>query len=202
MPSASPAPREPRESNAAAARREAILQAAAVVFLRYGYRKTSMDDLARAAGLSRQGLYLHFPTKDAIFRETVVLLTAKSLQAVQTALADDRGSIEDRLLDAFVGLASHDDGTPISRELLVELIATATVLAGPAVAAFDDALLAAVVRALCDSGVARASKTNGISAKDLARHLLAASNGIKQTVRTAVEYREQMRVAVRLVCRC
>ncbi len=44
------------------ARRESILQAAVGVFLRYGYKKTSMDDLARAAGLSRQGLYLHFAT--------------------------------------------------------------------------------------------------------------------------------------------
>src|SRR5258708_36742368 len=51
-----------------AARRLAILEAATPVFLRYGYKKTSMDDLARAAGLSRQGLYLHFENKEALFK--------------------------------------------------------------------------------------------------------------------------------------
>jgi AcrR family transcriptional regulator len=52
-------------------RRAALLAAAAEVFARYGYRKASMDDVARAAGLSRQGLYLHYPTKDALFKAAV-----------------------------------------------------------------------------------------------------------------------------------
>ncbi len=38
-------------------RRAGILQTAAKVFLRYGFKKTSMDDLARSVGLSRQALY-------------------------------------------------------------------------------------------------------------------------------------------------
>lgn len=194
MPSASSGAREPN-----AGRRDAILQAAAGVFLRYGYRKTSMDDLARAAGLSRQGLYLHFATKEAIFRDSVVLLTTRSLAAVRAALARDHGAIEDRLLDAFVGLASHSDGSPMSRDLMVELLASATELAGPIVATFEDALLDEFARMLRTSGVASAWKPHGLSAKDLARHLLAASKGIQQSARTAADYREQMRVAVRLV---
>src|SRR5262245_29785734 len=49
-------------------RQEAIFAAAIAIFLRFGFKKTSMDDLARAAGLSRQGLYLHFASKDALFK--------------------------------------------------------------------------------------------------------------------------------------
>jgi AcrR family transcriptional regulator len=44
------------------------LAAAATVFLRFGYRKTAMEDIARAAGMSRQGLYLHYATKEELFR--------------------------------------------------------------------------------------------------------------------------------------
>src|SRR5258708_12392486 len=51
--------------------REAILMAATGIFLRYGFKKTSMDDVARAAGVSRQGLYLYFDTKDLLFRESL-----------------------------------------------------------------------------------------------------------------------------------
>ena len=47
-------------------RRDTLFHAAAGVFPRYGFRKTSMDDLARAAGLSRQARYLHFATKEAL----------------------------------------------------------------------------------------------------------------------------------------
>ena len=184
-----------------ASRRETILRAAAGVFLRYGYRKTSMDDLARAAGLSRQGLYLHFSKKEAVFRDSVVLLASHSLEAARAALASGK-SIDSRLLDAFLGLVSNVDGSPMSREHLVELTTTATALAGPTVAAFDEALLDDLAHALRASGVATAWKDDGLSAKQLARHLVAASHGIKQSARTDADYREQMRVAIRLVCRC
>jgi AcrR family transcriptional regulator len=48
-------------TEAAAARPAAIIEAATGIFLRYGFKKTSMADLASAAGLSRQALYLYFP---------------------------------------------------------------------------------------------------------------------------------------------
>jgi len=43
--------RRPPEDPPATGRRDAVLAAAQGVFLRYGFKKTSMDDLARAAGL-------------------------------------------------------------------------------------------------------------------------------------------------------
>ena len=77
--------REAADPNAA--RRAAILDAAAGVFLRFGYKKTSMDDLARAAGLSRQGLYLHFPTEEELFKEGVLRLIEGTRAAGRAALA-------------------------------------------------------------------------------------------------------------------
>src|SRR3954470_18387921 len=52
-------------------RRERVLAVALDVFGRYGFRKASMDEIARAADISRQGLYLHFANKDALFRAAV-----------------------------------------------------------------------------------------------------------------------------------
>jgi AcrR family transcriptional regulator len=48
-------------------REQTILAAALDVFGRYGFRRASMEDIARAAGLSRPLLYLSFPNKAAIF---------------------------------------------------------------------------------------------------------------------------------------
>jgi AcrR family transcriptional regulator len=192
-------PSAPSDQNAA--RRAAILRSAAGVFLRYGYKKTSMDDLAREAGLSRQGLYLHFARKEAIFHDAVVLLADHSLKAARAALACAGRTIDARLLDAFTGLVSNVDGSSMSREHLIELTTTAAALAGPVVAAFDEALLDELARALRASGVAAAWKAEGLSAKTLARHLVVASRGIKQSARTDADYREQMRVAVRVICR-
>src|SRR2546427_1822516 len=65
--------------------REAILVAATAIFLRYGFKKTSMDDVARAAGVSRQGLYLYFDTKDFLFREALQYLVSHMISAAHSS---------------------------------------------------------------------------------------------------------------------
>ena len=49
------------------ARRREILDAAKTCFLKFGYGKTSLDDIARESGLSRPLLYRKFANKEAIF---------------------------------------------------------------------------------------------------------------------------------------
>ena len=47
--------------------REAILDATDRLLGRLGYQKTTIDDLAREAGVARRTVYLHFPSKEEIF---------------------------------------------------------------------------------------------------------------------------------------
>src|SRR3984893_12536216 len=54
-------------------RREArLLDAAARLFARFGFDKTSIDEIARAAGVSKGAVYLHWPSKDALFEATLI----------------------------------------------------------------------------------------------------------------------------------
>jgi AcrR family transcriptional regulator len=72
---------EPAES-----RREAILQAAFVQFMRYGFRRTSMEDIARETGVSRASLYTHFANKEEIFHSLSAGLHEEALAAAEQAL--------------------------------------------------------------------------------------------------------------------
>src|SRR6202140_391772 len=45
-----------------------ILNAGKRLFLRYGYKRVSMSDIAEAAGISRPALYLVFKNKEEIFK--------------------------------------------------------------------------------------------------------------------------------------
>jgi AcrR family transcriptional regulator len=45
----------------------AIVLAGLQLFTRYGYRKTSMDDIAQAAQVAKRTVYLHFENKAAVF---------------------------------------------------------------------------------------------------------------------------------------
>jgi AcrR family transcriptional regulator len=61
---------ETQESSESQTRPKNLLDASLSAFLRYGFRKTSMEEVARASHISRQGLYLHFQTKEDLFRAT------------------------------------------------------------------------------------------------------------------------------------
>ncbi len=49
-------------------RRKDVIGAAGRLFARWGFDKTSVDDIAREAGVSKGAVYLEFPNKDALFK--------------------------------------------------------------------------------------------------------------------------------------
>lgn len=69
------------------AKRKAILDAAWRSFAAYGFRKTSMDDIARGAGVSRPALYLHYRNKEDIFRSLAEFYYDDAARQVAQALA-------------------------------------------------------------------------------------------------------------------
>ena len=78
-------------------RRNQILEAAAGVFLRYGYARTTMNDIAGAVGCSRTLLYVSFANKDEVFEAVVVRASARAIAAIREGLPSI-GSLEARLL--------------------------------------------------------------------------------------------------------
>ena len=82
------------EEGRSARKRRAILEAATTVFLRNGYRGTSMDEIAALAAVSKQTVYKHFADKERLFGEIV------------TATVNHAG---DRVHDEVLGLADTDD---------------------------------------------------------------------------------------------
>jgi len=48
-----------------------ILEAAAELFLEKGFEATNVDDVARAAGVSKQTVYSHFDNKETLFKEAI-----------------------------------------------------------------------------------------------------------------------------------
>ena len=61
--------------------RDRILDAAMLVFRRQGFRRSSIEQAAEAAGLTRQALYHHFKSKEALFRAVIERLHENALAA-------------------------------------------------------------------------------------------------------------------------
>ncbi len=64
-----------------------ILAAARSVFLRYGFKRVSMNDIAEAAGVSRPALYVLFKNKEEIFIEAYLRWVDETIAQVESAMA-------------------------------------------------------------------------------------------------------------------
>jgi AcrR family transcriptional regulator len=80
-------------------RRSAILDAAFRTFVNYGFKRTTMADIAEAAGISRPALYLEFKSKTDIFRAEFVALLDQAMAQVDAAFVAE-GSFSERLTQA------------------------------------------------------------------------------------------------------
>lgn len=89
-----------------------ILRVAVPVFAQYGYRRTSMQLLANAAGVSRPALYQYFPDRSAIFLAAFQLLLDENTDAALIALTND-GSMESQI-DGYLQRLNGDPYSALS----------------------------------------------------------------------------------------
>ena len=75
---------------------EAILRAAAELFLSHGFQGTSMDAVAQHAGVSKQTVYSHFANKEELFQACISNKVA-GYGFAETAMVDD-GDLRGALL--------------------------------------------------------------------------------------------------------
>ena len=97
-----PRPAEPNLADTPAdeARRARILQAAMQVFLAYGFSRVTMDDIARAAEMSRPALYLVFRNKVDIYRALATRMMDQSFDKAELALQSS-GTLGERMFAAI-----------------------------------------------------------------------------------------------------
>ena len=153
----------------------AILAAALSTFEELGIRRTTMEDVARRAGVSRVTVYRRFAQKERLV-EAVILGEASRFFAELEAAVARLDSVEDRIVEAFV----HTLRAARQQRLLNRLLATEpeavlphlTLEGGPVIAA-GTAFLARQMR-IARSGVpARETETVAeIVARLVLSHLL------------------------------
>ena len=125
-------------SPSSAAKREAIVQAAAQVFMKAGYGAASMDQIAAEAGVSKQTVYSHFGAKDALFEEIV---SGKCVELLGTEDAgfgqgDDPYAVLFETAKQFLNIVLSDESMTLYRMILGECgrfpeLATVFYRAGP-----------------------------------------------------------------------
>ena len=169
------------------ARRASVLDAALEMFARYGYRKTSMDDVAAHADISRPGLYFLFSSKGELFRAATERAIELDLMAAEQALTAPGRPLEDRVVQAFDSWAGRYVGPMSDAQTLV---ADNPALLGPIAVAGPDRFQGMLLDAL--SGNVREPTA-------VLQTLISVSVGLKHQVTNRAEYNRRLRDATVLV---
>ncbi|HST06032.1 MAG TPA: helix-turn-helix domain-containing protein [Chloroflexia bacterium] len=70
-------------------REDVILDAAAELIQRWGYNKTTVDDIARKAGVAKGTIYLHWKTRDELFQALMDRETRVITEDIQQRITGD-----------------------------------------------------------------------------------------------------------------
>ena len=104
----------------AAEKRRRILDAARLLFVRDGLRGTTMEALARAAGVAKPTLYGYFSDKDAVFTALLDDLSDALTAAFEAGMAGP-GTVAQRIGAALAGkygvIAAVVESSPFAEEL-------------------------------------------------------------------------------------
>jgi AcrR family transcriptional regulator len=156
-------------------RRERVLAAALATFARYGYRKTSMEDVARAADISRPGLYFLFTSKEQLFRAAVTQALDDDLAAAQRSLDDTGRPLRDRLVEAFDAWTGRYIG-PMAKDVAI-LMDTNPDLLGRIVVDYPERFAAMVTAAVASEAPPIAAEATAANATEAPPITAASATG-------------------------
>ncbi|GHI95408.1 TetR family transcriptional regulator [Streptomyces olivaceus] len=169
-----------------------VLDSAMVTFARFGYRKTSMEEVARAAHISRPGLYFLFSSKETLFRAAATQALEGDIAAVERVLAAPGRPLRERLVEAFDQWAGRYIG-PLARDIAAVIEDNPGLLGEITETAprrFEQLLTEAIA---AESGPATAPR--------VAQTLISTSIGLKHQAASREFYLERLKVAVDLLVR-
>lgn len=181
-------------------RRMCILEGASKVFLAYGFNRTTMDDIARAADLSRPALYLVFRNKAEIFCAVISCMLESVLDTARQVLAEESALDVrlDRLVDAtFVSIIREIYASPHGAELIDTKNRLATDLFAQWGVRMEGVISEAIEREMAANGTDLAER--GFAARDVAVALMDALEGMKTRFESAGPTGDAPRALVRVL---
>ncbi|WP_274626904.1 TetR/AcrR family transcriptional regulator [Arvimicrobium flavum] len=182
------------------AKRTRVLDGAMKVVLAYGYHRTTMDDIARAAEMSRPALYLLFRNKADIYRAIAGRMFEQCTRHIAEVLAGP-GTLGERLASAIefkmIDMMCPIETSPHGAELL-DLKGQ---LAGDLVETWKKAL----AQLFCDAITAETRRTHvvlkerGLCAEMLAEFLVDGLEGMKMRAPDMERQRNAVGQLVRVI---
>ena len=172
-----------RTKEEAAVTRATVLKAALSVFSAKGYAATTLDDVAKAAKVTRGAIYWHFKGKADLYNTLVEEMSARGASIVQQAVAEG-GTLIDILRRVFISQCALIEDDKEARAVM-ELALFKTGLDPDLQAGREKQVEAgnALIAGIADAmriGVGQGILRDDMDPTDMARAFLAFENGAIQ----------------------
>lgn len=170
-------------------RQARVLEVARQAFVRHGYKRVTMGDIAGAANLSRPALYLVYPSKEEIFTACLSLYFGELLTELKAGLPGENG-VERKLVLAFELWAVRPFGMVLAAPDSKDLFESGRQFATDVVAAHFATFESIVGQLL--KPLVQAQSTVRLPAIQIARLMVGAALGFKQSARDVAHLRQMI----------
>ncbi len=177
----------------------AVLQAAMTRFSNYGYKRTSLNDIADEAGLSRPTLYSYFKNKEAILRAVSQGFHDATLRNVEAAFTA-KANIQTRLVNGFWAWSEPFMGilfgSPHGAEMIGASSAMASDISAEARSKFHALLVVQLKKAKNEGDINL--KPVALTINQAAELLILSVNGLSSGDTNEKTYKQRLASLVRL----
>lgn len=178
------------------AKESMIIEAAYSVFLRYGYKRVTMHDIAEVVGISRPAIYILFPNKEAIFKAVIRKMNVESLEKIRRGIVHHTTG-RTKLLYAFEMWTIEPfkliKSSPDAAELIYSAYQLAADVLNESGLAFEE-LLVTILNPIMSE-----TKRKNFSPKKIAHILRIAVRGFKEVSQSVDELRQVIKDFIDLV---
>ena len=188
------------KKGAPGAKRAAILDAALKLFSQYGYRRTSIDDIAREVEIAKGTVYLSFKSKEEIFRALCERLIERADSAVKLARAT-AGPVDVRLVAVLEAKFGFFFETVYRSAHAAELMDSKNRLSADLFALSGRRymkVLREMIEEATSAGELEPARME-LDADDLAQMLVAAAHGIESAATSRAQYHRRLKEIVRVI---
>lgn len=172
-------------------KKQKVMAAARAVFLKYGYKRVTMNDIAETARISRPALYLIFSNKEEILKAVSQDVYVKSLAELTAGLSDISSPVK-QLEYAFeiwtVRPFTFIMSSPEAKDLIDCCHATSKEIYEEVGATFEMHLMA-ILKPLM--------KSNAHNSATVARILRHAARGFKEYAQDSQKSSEELRKMIK-----
>ena len=98
--------------------REKLMEAGRTCFLRYGLKKTTIEDLVKPAGIAKASFYLFFDTKEALYLEIFLQEIPEMMERIMDASFHSTEDTREALILMMKAIAHEMETNELSRVIL------------------------------------------------------------------------------------